>query len=114
MIGRIFFRLAPVAMLGIVTGCGAEAQPQGLSVEQRRLFGKCTEAYDNRASAPWAADDITAWCSRALQTDLPDTSREKAIASAMERVGTVLMGVPFDEEGERLAEAEVERVRTDK
>lgn len=102
----------PVLLPGLMlTACTTEAAAEKLTAEQARLFGKCVEAYDSRATNPWAGTDLYSWCGRALDTDLPDTSHEKAIAAAMEKVGKKLMDSPYDEVAEQMAEREVERLR---
>jgi hypothetical protein len=90
------------------------ATPAGspkLTSEQVRLFKKCGETYDARVSNPWAASDIVTWCNRALRADLPEGSHELAVATAMEKVGSILMAPPLDEVAEERAEAEVARLR---
>lgn len=95
----------------MLAACTTEAAPEKLTAEQSRLFAKCVETYDNRVTNPWAGTDLYSWCGRALDTDLPDGSHEKAVATAMERVGKKLMDSPYDEVAERTAERDVQRLR---
>lgn len=112
-------RAGGVAVLIVIGGAAfwawsGSATPAGsakLTSEQARLFEKCSDTYDARGGNPWAASDIVTWCNRALGADLPEDSHELAVATAMERVGSILMDPPLDEVAEERAEAEVAKLR---
>lgn len=83
--------------------------PPAMTAEQTRLYGKCVEAYDT--FGPWMAGDMVTWCNRALRTDIPNERREFAVATAIEKYGSILMDSPVDEELADMKRKEIERLR---